>query len=231
MAHGYFITGTDTEVGKTVATCHLLRAAVAGGVQAVGMKPVASGCVPGPHGGLDNEDVLAHEAAGNVVAPRALTNPYAFVPPVSPHLAARGAGVAIDIGLIQARYQQLQGQAELVLVEGAGGWLAPLDDSHTMADLAVRLGLPVILVVGLRLGCLNHAMLTVAAIAARGLPLAGWVANCVDPAMRAREDNLAYLTQHIAAPCLGVIPNFSAGQKAESNQEQMLGFELKMLIK
>lgn len=228
---GYFITGTDTEVGKTVATCALLRALARSGQRVVGMKPVASGCVRNAQGELDNEDVLAHAAASNVQAARALTNPYAFEPPISPHLAAAEAGVRLDIDLLATRYQALAATADIVLVEGAGGWLAPLDEQHSMADLAGRLGLPVILVVGMRLGCLNHALLTARAIMASGLPLAGWVANCVDPAMRAREANLAYLDSHIPAPRLGVIPYFSLEQKPESNQEQMLGFVAEMLTK
>ncbi|HEY9103621.1 dethiobiotin synthase [Chitinimonas sp.] len=231
MSTAYFITGTDTEVGKTYATVALLRAAVACGHRAVGMKPLASGCVRNADGGLDNEDVLAHAAAGNVTVARELANPYAFLPPISPHLAAREAGVTVEFARIQQSYEQLSTLADLVLVEGAGGWLAPVDEQRSMADLAQFLGLPVVLVVGMRLGCLNHALLTVEAIKARGIRLAGWLANCIDPQMRAREDNLAYLAQHIAAPLLGVIPYSGADQKAESNQEQMLDIRLEVLIK
>ncbi|GAB3242699.1 ATP-dependent dethiobiotin synthetase BioD [Chitinimonas naiadis] len=229
--NAYFITGTDTEVGKTFATVALLREAVRAGHRAVGMKPLASGCVRNADGSLDNEDVLAHAAASNVAVAREHANPYAFLPPISPHLAAREAGVAIEFARIQQSFEHLSGLADLVLVEGAGGWLAPLDEQRNMADLAQVLGIPVILVVGLRLGCLNHALLTVEAIKARGVKLAGWLANCVDPAMRARDDNLVYLKQHIAAPFLGMIPHFDVGQKAESNQEQILDFRLKVLIK
>ncbi|QDQ27479.1 dethiobiotin synthase [Chitinimonas arctica] len=229
--NGYFITGTDTEVGKTVATCAMLRAAVSAGYRAVGMKPLAAGCALNPMGWLDNEDVLAHAAAGNVAVGRELVNPYAFYPPISPHLAARAAGVDIDFPLIRRCYDELAGQADLVLVEGAGGWLAPLDDSRSMADLAIDLGLPVILVVGLRLGCLNHAMLTAQAIRAAGVELAGWVANCVDPDMLSPADNLAYLKQQLPAPLLGLVPHLGGEQKAESNQEQMLDFIPKTLIK
>lgn len=228
---GFFVTGTDTEIGKTFATCTLLRQLGGSGLRVAGMKPVASGCVRNAAGELDNEDVLAHAAASTVSAPRTLTNPYAFLPPISPHLAAAQAGVNIDLALLRERYQQLAALADIVLVEGAGGWLAPLDEQHSMADLARALELPVILVVGVRLGCLNHALLTVRAIEASGLRLAGWLANCVDPAMRALEDNLAYLDAHIGAPCLGVIPYCPPGQKPESNQEQMLDFVVKMLTK
>jgi dethiobiotin synthetase len=224
----YFITGTDTEIGKTHVTVALLRAARAKGLRCVGMKPVASGCVPQPDGSLLNEDVEAHRAASSVHPPRALTNPYAFVPPVSPHLAAAWAGVKPDLGCIAEALTALRAEAELVLVEGAGGWLAPLDDQHTMADLAARLDLPVILVVGLRLGCLNHAMLTAEAIRARACPLVGWVGNAVDPDMQFRDENVAYLTQHLAAPCLALMPH--VGAKNESNQVQMLDKALQALV-
>ncbi|PHV11607.1 dethiobiotin synthase [Chitinimonas sp. BJB300] len=228
---GYFITGTDTEVGKTVATCALLGALVNSGHRVVGMKPVASGCNRSPAGELENEDVLAHAVASNVQAERALRNPYAFEPPISPHLAATAAGVTLDLDLLCDRYTQLAEIADVVLVEGAGGWLAPLDDSRTMADLAAALGLPVILVVGLRLGCLNHAMLTVKAIRDSGLALTGWIANCVDPGMAARDANLTYLDTHILAPRLGLIPYLSADKRFEFNQEQIFGFLPEMLIK
>ncbi|QNM96097.1 dethiobiotin synthase [Chitinimonas koreensis] len=227
---GYFVTGTDTEVGKTYVTAALLRAAAAAGHRAVGMKPIASGCTVNAAGTLDSEDVLAHAAAGNVAAARELVNPYAFLPPISPHLAACEAGVSIDFELIAARYRELAGMADLVLVEAAGGWLAPIDETRSMADLAAALGLPVILVVGLRLGCLNHAMLTAEAIRARGATLAGWVANCIDPSMRARAQNLDYLARHLGAPLLAVLPHRVNAEKAESNQEQMLGFELERLV-
>lgn len=226
----YFITGTDTEVGKTFATCALLEAVAATGRRAVGMKPVASGCWVDEHGVRQNEDVLAHAAAGNVAAPRALANPYAFLPPISPHLAAAEEGVAIDLDLLLDRYRQLSRMADFTLVEGAGGWLAPIDPGTTMADLARTLDLPVILVVGMRLGCLNHAMLTAESIAARGARLAGWIANCVDPAMARPEQNLSYLQDNITAPLLGVIPYSPNAKKAQANQVQILGFQPQNLL-
>lgn len=228
---GYFITGTDTEVGKTMVTCVLLRELAKSGHRVVGMKPVASGCVRTSTGELENEDVVAHAHASNVEAALSLRNPYAFEPPISPHLAAAAVGVTLDLDLLRESHEKLAELADLVLVEGAGGWLAPLDDNRTMADLAAILKLPVILVVGLRLGCLNHAMLTVKAIRDSGLALAGWVANCIDPAMSARDANLAYLDAHIPAPRLGMVPYIPDGKKFEFNQEQIFGFLPEMLIK
>ena len=194
----FFITGTDTEVGKTLVSCafvHHLRKTHA---RVVGMKPVAAGTVDTPHG-PDNEDAVALRAAGSVTVPRELDNPYCLPLPMSPHLAARAAGQVIDLGLLADRYRQLAALADVVVVEGAGGFHVPLNDTETGADLAQRLGLPVVLVVGLRLGCLNHALLTAEAIRTRGLTLAGWVANRIDPAMSAADDNIAYLTDRLGA--------------------------------
>ncbi|MBV8657463.1 MAG: dethiobiotin synthase [Burkholderiales bacterium] len=229
-ARAYFVTGTDTEVGKTYATCALLSALAAKGRRAVAMKPVASGCTVNAEGELDNEDVLAHAAASNVSAPRAVVNPYAFLPPISPHLAARDADVIIDFNHLRQNLDTLRGMADVVLVEGAGGWLAPVDDERTMADMASALGLPVILVVGMRLGCLNHALLTVEAVLASGARLAGWVANQIDPDMRRAEENLDYLKQHIAAPLLGFIPHGGRAEKGQSNQVQILEPRLETLM-
>jgi dethiobiotin synthetase len=230
-AKGYFITGTDTEVGKTVATGALLRALAAVGHRVVGMKPLASGCVLNSAGVLENEDVAAHAAASNIVAPRSLVNPYAFLPPISPHLAALDAGIDVDPSLIQRNLATLQEMADVVLVEGAGGWLAPISATQTMADLASVLGLPVILVVGMRLGCLNHAMLTADAILARGSVLAGWIANAVDPNMARRDDNLAYLRANMPAPLLGIVPHFSSRDDKLRPPVQLLDFCPQVLIK
>lgn len=201
-----FITGTDTDVGKTIATSQLLRAFAAIGVRTVGMKPVASGC-KWRDGALWNADVAAHAAAGNVAAPLNLVNPYRFEPPISPHLAARQAGVSVDLDHLADCAHQLAQLADVVVVEGAGGWFAPLSDTASMQDLAIKLGAPVILVVGMRLGCLNHARLSAQAIQASGLPFAGWIANRIDPAMSCYADNLAYLQQHLFAPMLAEIPH------------------------
>lgn len=202
---GYFVAGTDTGVGKTYVACALLARARAEGLRAVGMKPVAAGCHATP-AGLRNEDAEALQQASSGVPPYEHVNPCALPDPLSPHLAAARAGVAIDIAALVAGWHRLSRDADFGLVEGAGGWLAPVSDRETMADLARALDLPVILVVGLRLGCLNHALLTVRAIAAEGLRLAGWVGNRIDPDMAACGENIATLERRIAAACLGVLP-------------------------
>lgn len=204
-SRGFFIAGTDTGVGKTLVTCSLLERARAEGLRAAGMKPVAAGCEHTPDG-LRNDDALALIAHAGVAADYATVNPIALPDPLSPHLAAVRAGVQVDLATLRAAHARLAARAELVLVEGAGGWLAPLSDTTTMADLARALGLPVILVVGLRLGCLNHAQLSARAIAADGCTLAGWIGCVIDPAMAALDDNLASLRQRLPAPCLGVLP-------------------------
>ncbi|XZG71355.1 dethiobiotin synthase [Chitinibacteraceae bacterium HSL-7] len=201
MVGSFFVTGTDTEVGKTHVTVALLRALVRGGYRAIAMKPVASGAVL-QDGVLLNDDVLAHEAASNVEAPLAWRNPYCFVEPMSPHLAARLAGVSVEVSVLTDAYRHLASAADVVLVEGAGGWRAPLNDSADMADLACALALPVILVVGVRLGCINHALLSAESIRARGLTLAGWVANCVAPETLALDENIQTLAQRLGAPMI-----------------------------
>lgn len=201
MARGYFVTGTDTGIGKTTVSCALLHAFAVQGHKVIGMKPIAAGVENGKW--LDVEQLLA---ASNVNLTRQQINPYAFEPPISPHLAAQQAGREIDLTVIQQAYQTLSTQVDRVVVEGAGGFLVPLNQQQTGADLAQALNLPVILVVGMRLGCLNHALLTAQAIRIAGLPLAGWVANCVDPQMRVLEENIATLEQRLACPLLGVLP-------------------------
>lgn len=200
MHNAYFITGTDTGVGKTRVSCALLHIFAAQGKTVVGMKPVAAGCEQG--GG----DVASLMAAGNVSALHELVNPYAFQPPLAPHVAAALAGVVIEIEPICAAFAALQTQAEVVIVEGIGGWRVPLNAREDTSDMARRLGLPVILVVGMKLGCLNHALLTAQAINASGLELAGWVANRIDPLMSAFDENLDALQLRLAAPLLGVVP-------------------------
>jgi dethiobiotin synthetase len=198
----YFVTGTDTGVGKTLISCALLHGFAAQGKRVAGMKPVAAGC----NADGQNEDVLQLRAAGNVELGYGQINPYCFVPAIAPHLAAQRAGVIVHFSRIAASYHDLAAQAEVVIVEGAGGLLVPLNAQQDSADLMLELGLPVILVAGMRLGCLNHALLTVEAIAARGLVLAGWVANVVDADMASIEENVAELRQRISAPLLGVVP-------------------------
>lgn len=201
MGQGYFVTGTDTGVGKTTVSCALLRTFAAQGKKAVGMKPVVAGSENSRW--YDVEQLIA---ASNIRADREYVNPYAFHPPISPHIAALQAGIEIDLAMIQHAYQSLSSQADIVIVEGAGGFLVPLNARKTGADLARALNLPVILVVGMRLGCLNHALLTAQAIHVCGLPFAGWVANCIDPQMQVPQENIATLEQQLDSPLLGVIP-------------------------
>lgn len=201
MPAGYFVTGTDTGVGKTLVSCALLHAFALAGKTAIGMKPIAAGCEAGKW--LDVEQLIA---ASTVSSAREWINPYALVPPIAPHIAAKQAGVTIDLAVIQQAFYALQKTADRVIVEGAGGFLVPLGDRYDTRDLACALGLPVVLVVGLRLGCLNHALLTAEAIQASGLPLAGWVANQIDPAMASLAENVDTLQQRLAAPLLGVLP-------------------------
>jgi dethiobiotin synthetase len=206
--HGFFVTGTDTGVGKTLVACGLLKAFAQRGLRTVGMKPVATGAVPRGNG-LVHEDVERLLAAGNTPAPREQVNPYCFAPPIAPHLAASEAGIRIDLDHIERCFDALAAAADVVIVEGVGGFRVPLGPGADTARLAARLALPVVLVVGMRLGCLNHALLTVEALAGRGLSLAGWVANHVDPRMTAAEDNVRALETLIAAPLLARIA-FSA---------------------
>jgi dethiobiotin synthetase len=209
-----FVTGTDTGVGKTRVAAALCRAFVSSGRRVAGMKPVASGCVATPDG-LRNEDALALQAAMNVRAAYADVNPFAYEPAIAPHIAAAEAGRPIDFDLLDRSYQRLVLQSDVTVVEGAGGWLAPLDDTRTFADLAARWQLDVMLVVGLRLGCLNHALLTVESIHRHGLKLSGWVGNSVEEEFPRRDANVQTLLARIAAPCLGVFPYMPAATAAQ----------------
>ncbi len=196
---GIFVTGTDTGVGKTAVAVALLRGLAAAGLPAVGMKPVAAGFEPGS---AANADVIALTAAGGVAARPGDINPYAFAPAIAPHIAAARAGTAIDLAVIAAAYARLAAAARAIVVEGAGGVLVPLGAETSMLDIADRLALPVLLVVGIRLGCLNHALLSAEGIRARGLELRGWVANRIDPAMPAADDNVAALAARLPAPLI-----------------------------
>jgi dethiobiotin synthetase len=202
---GFFVTGTDTGVGKTLFSAALLRALGDLGVRAVGMKPVAAGAEL-KDGVWVNEDVALLQAASGVAAPAELVNPYLFREAIAPHVAADRKGVVIEIPRIAAAFDELAGLADVVVVEGVGGFRVPLGPDRDTADLAVRLGLPLILVVGMRLGCLGHALLTAEAIAVRGLKLAGWVANRIDPDMGAYDENLAALTRRLPSPLLAELP-------------------------
>lgn len=212
---GLFITGTDTEIGKTFSTATLLHAMRAIGLRVVAMKPIAAGAEL-VDGRWLNEDVAILTAATDIAAPAELVTPYLFREPMAPHIAAERKGVHIEIPRIVEAYGQLSGMAEWTLVEGVGGFRVPLDDRHDTADLAAALGLPIVLVVGMRLGCINHALLTAEAIDARGLKLAGWIANRIDPGMAAFEENLAALTQRLPAPCLAVLPHQSEPDPARA---------------
>ena len=214
-ARGFFVTGTDTGVGKTLVACSLLRAFATQGFKAVGMKPVATGAVAGGNR-LVHDDVERLIAAGNVIVPRERVNPYCFAPPIAPHIAASEAGVKIDLGHIGRCFNTLAGSADVVIVEGVGGFRVPLGPGADTAHLAALLALPVVLVVGVRLGCLSHALLTAEAIAHRGLSLAGWVANHIDPRMTVAEENVRALETLIAAPLLARIAYTAAPDSAAS---------------
>jgi dethiobiotin synthetase len=212
-ARGYFVTGTDTGVGKTLLACVLLRTFSAHGIRAVGMKPVASGATSGDDG-LVNDDVLALEAASNVTAPRELTNPYCFKPAIAPHIAAHEAGVTISLTRLRSAYQELTRRADCVVVEGAGGFRVPLGPRFDMGDLAVALQLPVILVVGLRLGCINHALLSAHAVRACNLHIAGWIANQIDRNMARVDENVSAIAERIGAPMIARVPFFAVPDAA-----------------
>jgi dethiobiotin synthetase len=208
MRRDYFVTGTDTGVGKTLVTAGLLRRLSESGVRVAGMKPIAAGSIHGPEGPA-NDDALLLQAESSVRHPYAVVNPWLFEPAIAPHIAADEAGIMIDTARIAAAYETLRTGADVVLAEGAGGFLVPLDARRSCAEIPALLGMDVILVVGLRLGCLNHAFLTSEAIAARGLALAGWVGNHVDPGFARFDANVATLEARIPAPCLGIVPHMA----------------------
>lgn len=205
-AGSLFVTGTDTGVGKTLVSAALLHTVAQRYPRVVGMKPISAGGLVQQGGTWVNEDVLALRAASTVAVPPELDNPVALPDPLSPHLAAARAGRRITVAELHAAQRALRALADVVVVEGAGGWRVPLNEHETLADLAIAMAAPVVLVVGLRLGCLNHALLTAEAIRSDGLVLAGWVANSIDPAMACRDENITTLQQRLPAPLLGVVP-------------------------
>jgi dethiobiotin synthetase len=210
MAQGIFITGTDTGVGKTVVAAGLVRLLARQGRRVIGLKPVASGADRTPEG-LRNSDALALAGEGTVQVPYALTNPYCFEPPIAPHLAAAEAGVEIPLDELIRWYGQAAADADVAVVEGAGGWRVPLHPGGFLSDLPERLGLGVVLVVGLRLGCLNHARLSLEAIERSGrCPFVGWVGNGIDPGFERLDDNLATLCDLLGGPPLAVLPPLAA---------------------
>lgn len=203
----FFITGTDTDAGKTTIATGLLAAARQKGLSTLACKPVASGSAMTADG-LRNSDALQLDSQCSIRLPYASINPHAFEPAIAPHLAATAAGISLDSASLHKHVMQLLGHAAgLTLIEGAGGWRVPLNAGETLADLAIALQLPVILVVGMKLGCINHALLSAEAILADGLPLAGWIANLVDPDMSCQADNLQTLQQWMPAPCLAQVPH------------------------
>lgn len=212
----FFVTGTDTGVGKTMVSAAILEAAKAAGKRTLGMKPIASGCESTPEG-LRNEDALALQQAATETIAYDLVNPVALAPAIAPHVAAVQAGRTISADRLVGFCRGMQMRpADLLLIEGAGGWRVPLNDRETYSAVPRELGVPVILVVALRLGCINQALLTAEAIRNDGLVLAGWVANHAEPAaMRCEEETLCYLMEHIPAPCLGVMP-WVEGAKSET---------------
>ena len=209
MIHKWFITGTDTEVGKTVASCALLQAAAAAGYRTAGYKPVASGSENTAQG-VRNSDALALQAACTLTLPYEMINPLAFIEPTSPHIISAYEQRPIHFSVMSEGLERLSTLADWVQVEGAGGWFTPLSETTTFADWVVAEQLPVILVVGIKLGCINHALLTAQAIQAAGIPLVGWIANDIEPQGKWHQQYLATLTQRLSAPLLGEIPWFAS---------------------
>jgi len=198
IEQGFFITGSDTEMGKTTLSASLLHFFSAQGLRTLGLKPVASG---------GNQDIQMLQQHANVYFDQAIINPFSFAEPIAPHVAAAHNNQTLSVEKILKAYEHIANDAaDVVIVEGAGGWLTPLNDKETLADLAQAINYPVILIVGIRLGCINHALLTLESIQAKGLKVKGWIANCIDPTMLYPEDSIQYLEKHIAAPLLGVVP-------------------------
>ena len=206
MKAQYFLTGTDTEIGKTFVTCALLQKAAQKGLRAAGIKAIAAGVDENGR----NEDVEQIRAASNVSLAPAILNPYCFPPPIAPHIAAKESSVEIEFPVIQQAIEIASTHSDFLIVEGAGGFRVPLGENRDTADLAVHLQLPIILVVGMRLGCINHALSTAESIVRRGLPIAGWVANQIDPKMSRIQENFDtlkhWLNRDYSAACLGHIP-------------------------
>jgi dethiobiotin synthetase len=223
---GLFIAGTDTGVGKTLVAVSLVRALAARGLAVAAMKPIAAGATSTPQGPR-SEDALALAAAATIAAPYEHINPSCLRAPVSPHIAAAEEGVSIDVAVIVRRFGELAHRADCVIVEGAGGWLAPIGERETLADVARALSLPVVLVVGLKLGCLNHALLSARAIEADGLRLAGWIGNAIDPGFERAAENVATLERRLGCAPLALVPRLSraaertAALASGSNEPQL----------
>ena len=210
-----FITGTDTGVGKTWVSCALMRQLIGEGLRVVGMKPVATGAIM-QDGELRNDDAMQLMANANVDVPYEFVNPYCFAPAIAPHIAAHQAGTSISLDVIQHAYRELAANADVVVVEGVGGWAVPINAQQTMADVATILNLPVVMVVGMRLGCLNHALLTAQSIQSTSLTLTAWVANIIDPVMPMLQKNIDTLKSHLNASLAAVVPYVSGVSQANA---------------
>lgn len=215
---GLFVTGTDTDCGKTRVAVALIHALREKGLKVAPFKPVAAGAVDSGDG-LRNHDALQLIEAAGGGWPYALVNPYCLTQPMAPHLAASAAGVTIDSRVIQDAFAKLCASSDLVVAEGAGGWMVPLGDGLDMEDLALMLGLPVVLVVGLKLGCLNHARLSMARIMAAGASLGGWVGSVLDADMPGLEQNILALRETLGPPCLGILPRLDEGETGAGHVE------------
>jgi dethiobiotin synthetase len=217
-----FVAGTDTEIGKTFVSCALLHGFARAGLRAAAMKPIASGAIE-RDGMLHNEDADQLDAAANVALPNDIRTPFMMREAIAPHIAAAREGVSLNIERIVEAHAFALTQADVVVVEGVGGFRVPLTDTLDTADLALALNLPVVLVVGMRLGCISHALLTAEAIRSRGLKLAGWVANRVDPNMLFPDENIQALRQRLQAPLIGVIPHLASSEAARAADHLDIG--------
>lgn len=205
MARGFFITGTDTDVGKTTVALGLMAAFQQKGFTVAAMKPVSAGCVQ-TENGLRNDDALKLMQQADVDLPYETINPYAFEPAIAPHIAAADVNVEMSIDIIVDAYKVIADKVDVVIVEGAGGWLVPFNETQTMADVAIQLALPIINIAGIRLGCLNHTLLTTQSISLNSLPLAGWIANHISEKTSRDDENIKTLQDRLSSPCLGNVP-------------------------
>jgi len=223
MKKGFFIAGTDTGIGKTFVSCALLQALADKGERIGAMKPIAAGCEKTPDG-WQNDDALQLMQHTNIELSYQLVNPVALPPPIAPHIAIEEAGESVTIAQLTKHFEQIKNRADYFIVEGAGGWLVPLNEKESMADIPKAFGLDIILVVGIRLGCINHALLTVDAIQQSGNQLAGWVANIIDPDMLMTDENILALKNRIRAPLLGTLPYMDTNKVSTASQELAIDF-------